>query len=110
MSWLEHERDRIRRSRDYYKTKYNEARAALGEAIRAYNDLECTVNFRGEGRNVSKYGAYSIASRRAECDIGAGASLRMATSGVDGGNLKDPGIVVRHEHLAAAAKRARPRI
>jgi len=78
--------------------------------MRAYSDLECTVNFRGEGRNVSKYGAYSIALRRAECDIGAGASLRMATSGIDGGNLKDPSIVVRHEHLAAAAKRARSRI
>ena len=106
LKWLEEEREKLRKSKDYYKAQYEVKKEALVEMTNAYRDLEYSVNFRN-GRTVTKHGGYSLALRRAECDIGALATLKMMTHSIDGGHLSDPKTVIQYEHLAAAAKRLR---
>ena len=109
-SELEASQSRLRKSRNYFRSKCVVLRSSLAESKQAYTDLQSIVSLRNhETGNTNKFRGFCMALCRNEGHVGAACALRMLSNHDAGGQmvLKDKNIILRFEHLAAAAKRMR---
>ncbi|CAK0814128.1 unnamed protein product [Prorocentrum cordatum] len=110
VSGLNHERDQFRKSKWKAMKQKRQLQIENSRLKTTIQDIESLVSVRtGEHGNADKYKAYCVAINRNEGYAGAAVAVKMMAGGegVLGGGLKDKGIIITYEHMAAASKRLR---
>ena len=102
---LKQERQSLSKSRLYYQNRCGALQLQLGQAQSEMRDLVSRVNYRPGLRNISRYGGYNLALKRALGHASAEATILMVAGSYEAGAFSSKKIVTKYEVRACVAQR-----